>query len=225
MAEGAAFSVPDDRFVLSDLSDLAQLTAAFDDIDVVIHLAADPSGSRGWDSILNSNIIATYNVLEASRDAGVSRVVFASTIQVNSGHRASEPYRSIAEGRFDDVPADLPIVTADTPARPTNVYASSKIWGEGIARAYADVHGLSCLCIRVGWVMAADRVPKPLAADIWCSQRDIVQIIECCVNASTDLKYGILYGMSDNAHRWVDISGAREAVGYVPQDRAEEHLA
>jgi hypothetical protein len=82
---------------------------------------------------------------------------------------------------------------------------------------------MSCLCIRIGWVLAEDQ-PRQGAADIWCSQRDIVHLIECCSNAPEALRFGIYYGMSDNQGRWVDLENARRDVGYQPQDRAEDFL-
>ncbi len=224
VAKGAAVAVPDSRFVLSDLSDLDALVPAFQGISCVVHMAADPSGGGGWQSLLASNIIGNYNVFEACRLAGVQRIVFASTIQVSVGCYRDEPYRSIADGRFDDLPDDFPKVTTDLPTRPLNIYASTKVWSEGLARAYVDSHGLSCLGIRIGWVVAEDRVPRPESADIWCSQHDIVSLIECCINAPDSLRYDLFYGMSDNRHRWVDVEHARSAVGYVPRDRSEDHL-
>lgn len=55
------------------------------------------------------------------------------------------------------------------------------------------------------------------------SQRDIVQIIERCINANDSLRFEIFYGMSNNDLRWVDTENARRKVGYVPQDRAEDN--
>lgn len=223
VAEADRIAVPDDRFVLSDLSDVDQLSEAFDGLDVVVHMAADPGSGGGWPSLLPNNVVGTYNILEASRRAGVERVVLASTIQVSSGNRREEPYCLIGSNRPGELPDDLPMVRADWPARPLNIYAATKVWGEAIARAYSGTHGLSCLCIRIGWVVAEDRPPTANAADMWCSQRDIVELIECCVNAPESVRYDIFYGMSDNKDRWVDIEHAREKVGYVAQDRAEEH--
>lgn len=84
---------------------------------------------------------------------------------------------------------------------------------------------MSCLCIRIGWVVAEDRPPRSTAEDIWCSQRDIVSLTECCVNAPESVRFDIFYGMSDNRWRWVDLAHAREVVGYVPQDRGEDRIA
>ena len=222
--EGRRLDIPDDRFTLSDMSDLDQLFNVFKGMDVVVHMAADPSGGGGWESVLNSNIIGAYNVFEACRIAGVGRIVSASSIQASSGYRAEEPYLSISEGRYEDLPDPLPIVKKKWPTRPMNIYASSKVWGEGLARIYADIHGLSCLCLRIGWVVAEDRPPNPNAVDVWCSQRDIAQIAECCIIAPESLRYDIFYGLSDNKHRWVDIDHARTTIGFNPEDRAEDHI-
>ena len=82
---------------------------------------------------------------------------------------------------------------------------------------------MSCIIIRPGWVVAADAAPNPSGQPIWCSQRDIVQLIECCINAGEDVRFEIFYGMSDNKWRWVDIDNARRKVGYIPRDSAEGH--
>jgi nucleoside-diphosphate-sugar epimerase len=108
------------------------------------------------------------------------------------------------------------------PNRPTTLYAASKIWGEALARTYADVHGLSCVCLRIGWVVGEDR-PRPdrLGSD-WCSHRDIAQLVQRCVDAPEGLRFDTFYGVSDNRYRFVDIDHPREVVGYAPQDRAED---
>ncbi len=223
VAADRVIDVPEEKFTLSDMQDLDQMTRAFEGMDVVVHMAADPSGAGGWESVLKSNLIGGYNAFEACRLAGVSRIVYASSIQASGGYRAyEEPYHAISQGVVDGLPDPLPFVTKVMPTRPTNIYASSKVWGESVARFYSDVHELSCICIRIGWVLGEDRPPRENSGDIWCSQRDIVEITECCVNAPEDLRYDIFYGMSDSALRWVDIEDAGDKIGYVARDRAEE---
>ena len=51
----------------ADISDLEAIRAAFDDIDVGVHLAA--AIQADWNGFLQSNIIGTYNVFEAARQA------------------------------------------------------------------------------------------------------------------------------------------------------------
>ena len=189
-------------------------------MDVVVHLAADP-GSGDWESLLTSNVIGTYNVFEACQDAGVRRIVAASSITVSQGHRAREPHRAMMERRHEDVPGDAPRVTVDMPAEPRGIYASTKVWTESLARTYSARGGLSCLCVRIGQV-ERDRPRPPQGADIYVSQRDIVQILERCIVADEGLMFGIFYGVSNNDLRWMDIETAGDVVGYMPQDRAED---
>ena len=212
--------IPDEKFILCDIADFDQVRQTVEGMDVVVHLAADPSGEN-WESLLNSNIIGTYNVFEACKVAGVRRIVAASSIMVSQGHREQEPYKAMMERRHADIPDDVEMITTDIPAEPRSLYAATKVWTESLARTYAHRHQLSCICVRIGQV-ERDRPRPPQGADIYVSQRDIVQIFERCVNADDSLQFEILYGMSDNDLRWVDISNAWRTVGFAPQDRAED---
>ena len=212
--------IPGHRLRVADLADLDEVKQAVQGMDVVVHLAADPEG-RVWESALNNNIIATYNVFEACRLAGVKKIVAASSIMVSEGLRQQEPYRAMMERRHEDIPSDVTMITPDIPAEPRSIYAATKVWTESLARVYSNEHGMSCICIRIGQV-ERDRPRPPQGADIYCSQRDIVQIFERSVEADEGLRFEIFYGMSNNDYRWVDIENARRKVGFVPQDRAED---
>lgn len=212
--------LPQDRFQVCDLSDFDSVASAVDGMDVVAHLGADPEG-REWDSVLNNNIIGTYNVFEASRQAGVRRIVGASSIMVSEGHREQEPYLAMMERRHDDIPDQFEMISSAIPAEPRGIYAASKVWLESMARIYSNRHGMSCIAIRIGQV-ERDRPRPPQGADIYVSQRDITQIWEKAIDAPEHVKFGIFYGMSNNDLRWTDISDAEAVLGYVPEDRAED---
>lgn len=220
----AGRALPEDRFRIADLSDPHAVRRAVEGMDVVLHLGAASRPEADWHDVLSSNVVGTYNVFEASREAGVKRVVYASSTMVCWGYLFDEPYRAIRERRFDDLPAALPMITKDSPTRPSDAYAASKLWGEALARVYADVHGLSVICLRFGWVNDEDRPFKPELASVWCSQRDAVQLVRKSIESSDDLRFDVLFGVSANLRRWVDIDHASDVVGYAPLDRAEEHL-
>lgn len=213
--------LPSDRFTVGDLSDMAAVKSAVEGMDVVAHLGADPEGDE-WESVLQNNIIGTYNVFEASRLAGVKRVVAASSIMVSDGHRNQEPYKAMMERRIDDIPANAQIISPNIPAEPRGIYGASKVWSESLAKVYSHTHGMSCICIRIGQV-ERDRPRPPQGADIYVSQRDIVQIIGKSITADDSVRLDTFYGMSNNDYRWVDIGHAREVIGFVPEDRAEDH--
>jgi nucleoside-diphosphate-sugar epimerase len=73
---------PRESFVQLDISDYAQVAAACEGVDVVVHLAADPSGAAEFESVLRLNVIGGYNIFAAAHAAGCSRIVMASTTQV-----------------------------------------------------------------------------------------------------------------------------------------------
>jgi NAD+ dependent glucose-6-phosphate dehydrogenase len=222
ISEERKIAVPDARLCLARLEDFEALRDAVEGMDVVVHMAADPSGEGGWESLLSSNLIGAYNVFEAARLAGVSRIVSASSIQTVFGYRDTEPYTTLFEARYDDVvPSGIPLLTHRDCPRPLNLYASSKVWGEALAHTYAYRHGMSCIVLRIGWVVEEDRPPNPWGRNQWCSQRDIAQLVQCCIDASDDLRFDIFYGVSNNDFNWVDLDHAREVVGYEPLYRAE----
>ena len=115
VAPERTLNVPDDKFFLSDLSNLEEVVRAFSGIDAVVHMAADASGQAGFQSVLKSNLIGGYHAFEACRQAGVKRIIFASSIQVSSGYGREEPYSRVSRGEYDGEPQ--PIVTHTMPTR------------------------------------------------------------------------------------------------------------
>ena len=85
---------PGQKFFLGDILDPSSLKKAMKGIDVVFHLAAladiDVAENRPYDT-MNINIMGTVNVLEAARKCNVNKVMFASSIYVNS--RAGSFYK------------------------------------------------------------------------------------------------------------------------------------
>ena len=156
-----------------------------------------------WDTILNANIIGCYNLFEAARQAGVKRVVFAS-----SNH---------AVGFY---PRKRKIGT-DVTVRPDSRYGVSKAFGEALGALYSDKHGMIVTCLRIGNVG-----PRPLDVrrlSIWISPEDIVQLFRIGLE-HPDIRFEILYGASDNEASWWDNSRARQ-LGYRPTGKAEDHRA
>jgi nucleoside-diphosphate-sugar epimerase len=222
---GRRLNIPPDRFHLVDLADLAAVERALAGMEVVVQMAADPRPDASWENLLSSNVIGARNVFEAALRTGVTRVVYASSVMVSWGYQLDEPYKAIAEGRFGEITKEeVHTVTHEWPVRPTGLYPASKVWGEALARYYADIHGLSAICLRIGWVNAEDHPHKPELGAIWCSRRDIVQLVELAIDAPETVRFDIFYGVSNNEWCWVDVEHARRVLGYIPQDSAEERV-
>lgn len=219
--DAAVVQVPDDHFKIVDLSDADAVSEAMNGMDAVLHIGAVPDPSAPFEAILNSNIAGAYNVLEACRKAGIQRLVYASSIMTVWGYaQYEEPYRSIREERLDDIPETIPVITHRDPPRPTEPYSASKVWGEGLCRAYADAHGISTVCLRIGYVNRENSYSGPFQGSVWCSHHDIVNIIELALKATAEPRYDICFGCSDNKYRWVDLEHSRERLGYVSRGGA-----
>ena len=216
-------AVPGVRCVQADLSDLAAMRPAFEGQDVVVHLAAKAGGNFTWQEFQDTNIAGTYNVFEAAHQAGVKRVIFASSGAATSAWEQEEPYRSVIEGRYDDVPAQVPHLTHETLPRPSGVYGATKVWGEALGRHYADTTSLSVISLRIGRVNEANRPENLRDFAVWCSHRDIAAMIEACVAAPLSLKHDVFYVISNNKWGYRDMSHAKVILGFEPQDAAEDY--
>jgi len=211
----------------ADISDLDAILPAFRDVDAVVHLAANVANDqdRGrWEAVLRDNVVGTYNVFEAARRAGVKRVVYASSGATVSSIERDEPYAALTSGRYDEV-AEWPVLTHESPMRPNGLYGCSKIWGEALARHFADTTSMSMICPRIGHVSAENRPVKPREFSVWCSRRDIAQMVERCLAAPARLRFDVFFVTSDNKWGYRDIEHARAVVGFTPEDRAEDHRA
>ncbi len=211
--------LPDDHFRIADLADATAMDTAIAGMDAVLHIAAVPDPSASFEDVLSSNIVGTYNVLEACRKHGVKRLVYASSIMTTWGYFVyEEPYRAIYEGRLADIPAEIPKVRVTDPTHPTEPYSASKVWAEGFCQTYHDKHGLSIVCLRIGGVNKADSADSIVGKAVHCSHRDVQTIINLALDATAEPRFDICYGVSDNQHRWVDLENSKARLGFVAQD-------
>ncbi len=205
---------------VANISDFDAIRPAFDGIDTVIHMAAS-RGNQSFDAHLQANIVGVYNVFEAARQAGVRRVVAASSGAVIAGYEQDEPYASLARGA---APADgWPIITAASKPRPRNIYSATKLGGEALAAYFAEAYGMSIICIRVGKVEIDDVPASARAAAVWCIHRDIVQLVEKCIDGDDGIGFEVVYAVSDNPTGYRDWARAHELVGYSPEDSVANH--
>jgi UDP-glucose 4-epimerase len=120
------------EWVEGDLADFDTARRAAEGVEVVFHQAAIPSVPRSVAEPLASHAsgpTATLHVLEAARQAGARRVVFAAS--------------SSAYGDTDE----LPKRESMSPA-PLSPYAAGKLAGEMYVHAYARTMGLDAVSLR-----------------------------------------------------------------------------
>lgn len=207
--------------LVADMADPAAIGAAFEGMNAVIDLAADPDAGASWEAIRENNIPATLNALEAARAAGVERFVFASSNHATGLYEEDEPYASIVAGRYDGVPQGFDRLTGTSPIRPDGPYGVGKALGEAAARFYAEAHGMTAICLRIGTVNPSGRPQNARQFATLLSHRDLVHLVDRCLTAPHELRFAIYYGVSANTWRFWDIDAAAREIGYAPQDDAE----
>jgi uronate dehydrogenase len=193
---------PEESSIPADLGDPHAVRCAVEGVDGVVHLGGH-SVEGGWDEIRRANIEGAHNLYEAARDAGVKRVVFASSNHAMGFYPRIE---TVDHGSYP---------------KPDSRYGLSKVFGEALASLYADKYGVDSLCIRIGNV---DTKPVDFRRlSIWISPRDMGQLVMIGLE-HPDIRFEIVYGMSDNQRAWWDNSNAIR-LGYEPQDRSEDYAA
>jgi nucleoside-diphosphate-sugar epimerase len=206
----------------ANMTRLRVVERSFEGADLVIDLAAQAAADTPWRDVYRNNVPATFNALEASRRAGVRRVLYASSNHVTGLYELDDPYAAIVAGRYGGLDASkIPYVTARHPVRPDGPYALGKVFGEAAGRYYAEQFGISVICLRIGTVNESGVPRKPRDFATLLTHGDLVRLVESCLRAPDDLRYGIFYGVSANTWRFWDIEDAEAAVGYVPEDNAE----
>ena len=138
------------EFIEGDLRDHEASARAVGGVDFVMHQAAIPSVPRSIKDPKNTtenNLNGTLHLLLAARDAGVKRVVYASSSSV-----------------YGDSPA-LPKSEDFSPA-PLSPYAASKLAGEYYCRVFSQVYGLETVSLRYFNVFGPRQDPLSLYAAV-----------------------------------------------------------
>lgn len=138
------------RFVEGDLRDGAAVAEALEGVEVVYHLGALAAVARSVENpteVTDVNVGGTLNVLVAAREAGVRRVVFASSSSV-----------------YGDTPS-LP-KTETMPVTPLSPYAASKAAGEAYLSAWHATYGLETVALRFFNVYGPRQSPRSLYAAV-----------------------------------------------------------
>jgi uronate dehydrogenase len=191
-----------EQYVRADVAKMPDMLRATKGVDALVHLGAWPV-EGDWPLILSSNIVGAYNGFEAARRNGVKRVIFASSNHAVGFYRRDHTIDHLAQ------------------PRPDSRYGVSKAFGEALGALYAHKYGLEVLAIRIGNVN-----PEPLdkrRLSIWVSPRDVAQLVSIGID-HPDIKFEIVYGVSDNHRAWWDNSNAYR-LGYRPLDKSEAYAA
>lgn len=187
------------EIIEGDIRDAVTVRRAVEGVDAVFHHAALCSVARSVaDPIPTHDVNAkgTVVLLEASRDAGVRRVVFASS--------------SAVYGESEALPKREDMQTA-----PISPYAVTKLEGELYCRMFHEVYGLETVCLRYFNVFGPRQDPNSEYAAV------IPRFIQAALNGGVPTIYGdgrqtrdFTY-VDDVARANLKAAGNREAAGKV----------
>jgi UDP-glucose 4-epimerase len=142
LTNGHADAVLHGKLIEADVRETVRMTEILSDekIDGVIHFAASIEAGvsvvdplRFWDN----NIIGTWSVLSAMRDASVGMLVYSSTAAL-FGNPERQP------------------IEEDDPQFPTNPYGDTKLAGEKMIANAGRAHGIRAVCLRYFNAAGAD---------------------------------------------------------------------
>lgn len=123
---------PDFELTECDLRDYPSVLHAARDIDYILHQGALPSVPRSVSDPITTNevnVLGTLHVLQAARETGVRRVIYASS--------------SSAYGNNPVLPK-----IETMPVQPLSPYAVSKYAGERYCQVFSEIYGLETVCLR-----------------------------------------------------------------------------
>ncbi len=188
-----------ERVVVGDLTRIDDVRRAVDGADAVIHLGG-VSTEGSFSEMIDANILGTHHVLEAAADAGVDRLLIASSFHIAGG-----------------LPIDQAPHASPSHTQPTSFYGASKAAVEALAAVHAHKAGLSVVIARIGTILERPRTRRQLAT--WLSPADMVRLIDATVDLQRPGCFPV-WATSANARRWTDLAPGH-AIGYVPQDDSE----
>ena len=214
---------PDVDDLRVDLTDAGQTYSAlaglarFDELDLpeqptydaVVHFAAVPAILLRSDAATYAtNVLSTYNVLEAATRLGVGKIVFAS----------SETTYGICFGRGERRPLYVP-VDEDHPTVPEDSYAMSKVANEVTARSFGARTGADIYGLRINNVIEPHEYAETFPAYLedpalrrrnlfaYIDVRDLGQLVERCLQ--TD---GLGYEVFNVANADMSVAATTEEI-------------
>jgi UDP-glucose 4-epimerase len=166
--ENVAHLISDNLKIIEGDVRTLNLAAIFEECEYVFHQAALPSVPRSVKDPLASheaNITGTLRVLIAAKDAGIQKVVYASSSSV-----------------YGDAP-ELP-KREDMPLNPLSPYAVTKMAGESYCKVFHEIYGLPTISLRYFNVFGPRQDPLSQYAAV------IPRFITATLNYSSPIIYG-----------------------------------
>lgn len=212
-----------------EITDRDAVREALDGIDVLVHLAANPSPFAEWDELKGPNVDGVYNVYEAAVENDLDRVVFASSNHAVHMHNVGDPADPETIASADAVRPIAP----DDPSLPDSYYGITKVLGEAFGNYYAHRHPLEVISLRIGWLLPPEElretqddpeVDSRFARAMWLSPPDCRRAIRAAATESLPESPATVNVVSRNDDRYLSLTHTQRVLGYRPRDNATETL-
>jgi uronate dehydrogenase len=198
-----------EEFVNVNVLDTRAIAEACQDVQAIVHLGGI-SLEASFDDVLSVNVVGTNNLLKGAVDAGVNRVILAS-----SNHAVGFYRRADIPPGSDGLPDDLL-------PRPDTFYGWSKAAIESLGALYHHRFGIDITVVRIGSCFVEPPDTRALAT--WLAPSDAAHLLETYLTHNGDDGFRVIWGVSDNARRWWSLSGSG-ALGYVSTEDSEKFAA
>jgi nucleoside-diphosphate-sugar epimerase len=194
--------------VVGTLTSEADVRQAMLGVKAVVHLAATPDDADFLNEIVPNNVVGLYHVLEQAQQAGVKRMVLASSGQVVWYERIRGPWP----------------IKVDVQPTPRYWYAAAKVFLEAAGRAFAEKFGMSVIAARLGWCPRTREQVEEIAAsdwaqDVYFSPADAGRFFAAAATAPADISFAVVYAASRPLREtYMDLEPARRLLGWEPQE-------
>lgn len=165
-----------------------KLVKLFKHKEVVIHLAWNFFEDFPEETIDCQNKIMAENVYRAAVEAGVKRVIMASSVHANDYSHAKEVKNFSLSNPWPDSP-----------------YGASKVYLETLGKYFARRHGLEVICVRFGGVNHEDKIiyeEDPNYNKVLLYKKDCVELIKLCIQTKkVPRNFQVFTAVSNNKGR------------------------
>ena len=176
------------QFVHKDINDRINIDRYFQNIDVVVHFAAESHVDKSIDSpaqFLVTNILGTDSILQCSLKNNVKTVILVSTDEI---------YGSIERGSWLE----------SEPHAPNSPYAASKASAELLGRAYSRTFGMDIRITRCG--------------NNYGPYQFIEKLLPLAITNLIAGKKIPIYGDGSNKREWIHVDDHCEGIECVIKD-------
>jgi nucleoside-diphosphate-sugar epimerase len=191
------------RYIQADLTDAGHAAAVVPGHDAVVHAAGIPSPVKNPPhEIFQTNLMATYNTLEAAERSGVGRFVHISSETV-PGFSYPKRYFHAEYAPIDEL----------HPVAPQDTYALSKWFGELLMDAAVARSDITAMSVRPTWIQWEGNIERNVgpivrargedtSASFWSYVvvDDLADLLLAAVTAETSGHEVVYAAASDNAN-------------------------